>query len=911
MNDDKLKDTIPLSVTFFQGESPTAEKLEGMMTQVETAFEYLENTTGDAFNRTVYSTTWLNNFARLIGDVSKLNPIILPSYKESGYIQNLTLGETEHELDLIPIGNDQTIISDTNDSSVVIGQYKTSVDLLVEPGDWTIKQTYTENGNQKNEKRLITHAPSDGGSITFAEVTTGKGSADELMTYNIIPSIAQAEDGGPFVDVTLADANTNTYTFTLPTITRQYDKAQDIVDVSLSNTSSHVVGGRQYELPEYFFDPAGLDLESDGAGISPEKSFPGNLMKIYTWEDKQVVEGILEIKASPIVSARRYQFTVRFNSDVILDLNKSYLVSVSGASISDYLRILTHHMVNHKHAGEDMARHVRHSDLIGLRSTSSNFTERSAYYGPSNIKYNDHSMYLHRDGFTDGDTGAGANIMRGSILIGSTETGLAAEHENYNLTEDSYSLYFGHINDSARLFFEKNANHSTVFGRNDIPATFLGEALSITGPIHGSSGFKNLLIDAALRVTKDAVLGSTANDSVIIAGNMYINRSATFIPVDPGLLPLEEGMTYYNATQKELEVYNGTARLGLTRNANDIEVLVGDGLTSWGKFNGANATEIQAAIDEAAAAGGGIVRVLKGLYDFGFGSISIPSNVKIVGTKHETIFVGDARLIDVNGSAAAIENVTIQDIVLRGRNPQKTTFSIDIINGQRIKIKGVDFKYSEFAVRLDENSNYCKVDSECTYEACDVRVRGAQTALNNLTNKIAIEQPIGYTKDINYINWGTKEAFASKLVPSSPSIAVQYVDAPAQNAVGRGALRISGTGVLRFDELMAVSQSGGAGGFCDARKLGATGTLSIGAECFDKDGVLLGTKNFIANNANLPASMQYYYGTMTGDGPDLTDFIAGTRFIRLFINVTANSDGIDLDNLSAYPMTISRLAVFS
>lgn len=911
MNDDKLKDLIPLSVTFFQGESPTAEKLEGMMTQVETALEYMERTQGDAFNRTVYSTTWLNNFARLIGDVSKLNPVILPSYKEPGYVQNLELGKTDHELDLIPLGNGQSIISDSNNSSVIIGQYKNAVELLEVPGDWTIKETYNDNGDQKNEKRLITHSPSDGGTITFAEVSTGKGSGDELMTYNVIPSVAQAQDGGPFIDVVLADANTNTYTFTLPTIERQYDKAADIVDVSLSNTASHTVGGRRYELPEYFFDPAGLDLESDDVGISPEKTYPGNLFKIYTWEDRQIVEGVVQVKASPVVNARRYQFDVRFEDDVILDLNKSYMISVSGASIADYLRILTDYMVNHKHAGDDMARHIKHSDLLDLRTSDIDFAERSKYYGISNIDANDHSMYLHRNGFTDGDVGGGANIMRGSILIGNTETGIATEHENFNLTEDSYSLYFGHITDSPRIFFEKNANHSTVFGRNDIPGTFTGETLRVTGPVHSSSGFKNLLMDAALRVTKDCVLGSAVTDSVIVAGNMYINRSATFIPVDPNVLALEEGMTYYNAAQKELEVYNGSQRLGLTRNSADIKVIVGNGTSTWGKYNGVTVTHVQDAIDEASAAGGGVVRVLGGTYDFGFGGISIPSNVKLIGTKHETIFIGDAKLIDVDGSVTPVSNVTIQDIVLTGRNPQKTTFSIDIVNGTRIKIKGVDFKHTEFAVRLNDGSSHCKVDSECTYEACEIRVRGSQNTLNSLSNKIAIEQPIGYTKDINYVNWGTKEAFASKLVPSSASISVAYVDAPSQNAVGKGALRISGTGTLRFDELMPVSQSGGAGGFCDARKLGSTGSLSIGAECFDASGTLLGTKNFIANNANLPTSMTYYYGTMTGDGPDLTDFIAGTRFIRLFISVTANSDGIDLDNLSAYPMTISRLAVFS
>lgn len=908
MNDDKLKDLIPLSVTFFQGESPTAEKLEGMMKQVEDGIQYLEETSGDAFNRTEYSLTWLNNYARAIGSLDKLNPTILPSYIENNYEQFLTAGESEHELDFIPIGDDtSTLISASADSSVAIGQYKESVDLLETPGDWTILSTYVENGNKKHEKRLVTHSPADGATITFSQVGTGKGTAIEGARHTVIPTVAQATSGGPFIEVVLSNESTNTYTFTLPDITKDYNSTGEIVDVSLSNTSLRTVAGRKYKLPSYFFDPNGLDLASDSQDIRPEKTFPGNLIKIYTWEDKQVLEGILEVRASQVPSAREYQFDVRFDQDVLLDLNKSYMISVSGIDIAEYLKILSHLIVNHTHAGEDMGRFIKHSDLMKLRTTTIDVTNRSRYYGPSNIDGNDHSMYLHRDGYKASDVGAGGNILRGDFVIGNTETGLTGEHENYNLTNDSYSLYFGHLIDSARFFFEKAASHSTVLGRKDIAKDFVGEALSIIGPVHSSSGFKNIIIDGALRVVKDTVLGSTVNDTVVISGNAYINQSATFIPLTSSYItstiPLEEGTVVYNLTQRELEVYNGSARLGLMRNASDITVLVGDGISSWGKYNGTDINILQNAINEAATTGG-IVRILKGTYDIGYGQLTVPSNIRIVGSGSSTTIIGDSSVFSIQNSS----NVGLDDLVISGRSEAvKAVKLINIINSSFVKVRGIDFKFGSEAVALDELSDHCRVESDCTFEKCNITVRANSISLNKYNNMWG-DQPVGFTNEINMLKWGNKEKFMWKLVPSGVSL--EYVDdAPA--AYGRGSIKVQGVGSLYFDEAMPVSPSGGCGGFLDAMILGTVGEISVGANCYDSDMNLLGTRNFIASDEFPGTSMTNYYGTMTGEGTNLTDFIPGTRFIKFHINIQQNDAGIYLDNIAAYPMTISRLATFA
>ena len=147
MSDDKLLDLTPITISFEDGERPTSSKLEGMMDQEATATEFLENLIGDAFGNSLQlNNVWINNFSRDIGDRDKISPIIMPGETISNYSQNLTLGENEHELDLIPTGVGAAIISSSSDTSVVPGQFKTTIAGLEVPGDWTIAGGLVEGG---------------------------------------------------------------------------------------------------------------------------------------------------------------------------------------------------------------------------------------------------------------------------------------------------------------------------------------------------------------------------------------------------------------------------------------------------------------------------------------------------------------------------------------------------------------------------------------------------------------------------------------------------------------------------------------------------------------------------------------------------------------------------------------------
>jgi len=560
---DKLKDLTPIEVTFAEGERPTNEKLEGMMGQVADGLEFIENSFGDAYGHNLQTANiWMSNLTRDIGDRSLLNPILRSNVFIDNYVQELTLGKNEHELDLIPVGSGAAIVSSSADSSVVPAQFKSAIDELEVPGDWTLAPGLSEGGIVKNARKLVTHSPSSGHTIVFSQVTSGRGSSFVSGQHNTIPSIAQAMAGGDLLDVTLSDAENNIYTIVLPVENTVLDRVYEEANATLSNTKASVGAGQQMELPSYLFDPSGLDMLSNDPTSGQGKEYPLNMIRIYDWQEKKLVDGLTSVKASSAPGNRKFEIICTFRDDVVLDdTSGQYILVTSGVSLSDAVGALQRDVYFHTHNGDDMIRHIDHSALMGLR-TGDDTLDRSRYYGASNIDNNDHSMYFHRDGFTDSDIGGGANIIRGDMLIGSIETGLTAEHENYNLTSDSHKLYFGHTEHSGHIFFDKIRNQVIPEGRGNIPQTFNDNALVIEGSRDDTTQLlSTVFINSNLRVANDVVLGTSADHDVVVSGDIYVNKALTFTPEDNPLssrATLEAGMIDYNNLLGAHEFYDGT-----------------------------------------------------------------------------------------------------------------------------------------------------------------------------------------------------------------------------------------------------------------------------------------------------------------------------------------------------------------
>lgn len=899
MANDKLRNLTPIDVTYVPGERPTNEKLEGAEVQTKTAIEYIENTIGDAFGESLQTNpVFISNISRDIGDRSALNPVLLPSVNINSYVQSLVQGKLEHELDLIPVGSGAGIILSSADTSVIPSQYKASVSLLEVPGDWTILGGLTENGVTKNSRKLVTHAPSSGGTVTFATVTSGRGSAYEGARHNTIPSLAQIEQGGPFLTVLLSDAINNIYTIQLPVEVYTKDRVYDNTSSSLSNTATGVGSGQQLKLPSWMFDVSGLDMSADASGGGP-KSFPLNSIRIYDWAEKKVVDGLLEVKASSTPANRQTEIVCRFRSDVILDtVSGQYVLVTSGISLSEMVGALSRDLYFHKHLGDDMIRGIKHSDLYGLRTSTTVTSNRSDYYGPSSISNNDHSMYLHRAGYVASDIGAGGNVMRGHLVIGSTDTGPASDHENFNLLADSYSVSFGKTTNGGKIYFDKIRTQNLEEGRGNIPQNFSDTALVIEGSLDDITSSKNTVyVDGLLRVSRDVVLGTDSTHDVFISGDVYIKNSMILIPRDTSGLTPEEGMVIYSSTEKALIFHNGVS--WVNPNSLGFAAVVGDGVISFGKYNGTSVTAIQDAITDASTQGGGKVKILRGNYNYGSSTVTIPSNIIIEGEGGATSISGTGTIFefDTGSSHSGLFNLKITGASL--------AISVD---GEEHNIDNLDIHSCTTGIEL-------KVASDRVHLGSAIRYASVSNKINILTVNPNIVSPlvqsVGYSQRAIVPNLVNKASDLDRWVKISGTGAMSYVH-DTNCLAGKGHFEITGTGLFVFEDYIPVMPFAGIGGYLGAYS-SATATVTIGFQAYDANLALL-TPNggFLKNSASLTGSWEYIQDICVLEAPSgVNKFPVGTRFIKPSIQVLTNTGTVYFDAFNIFPMTFSTISLYS
>lgn len=902
IKDNKIKDLTPLDVTFSQGESPTAEKLEGMMVQIRIALEYLEAAMGDMFGEDENFRTWTSSIARDIGDRSNLTPVVMPNQVVENYSQTLPVGEVEHELDMVPVGDLSTLISSSLNSSVVPGQWKNTVQDLLVPGDWTILPGYIENGKEKRSRKLVTHSPSDGGNIVFAEVTSGRGSSLERSSENVIPSVAQADDGGPYLDISVADSLTNSYLVTLPAREKMYDKTGQIIDFSASNTNIQVAKSTQMELPQWFFGADGLDLDSDDTGGLP-KRFPLNLIQLWDWNTKKRVEGIIEIKASPVAGARKYQFTMQMESDVILDVSTgAYVLSVPGNSIADQLNALSHAVYNDIGRGTDMQRLIPHSAMTGLRTGSANFSNRSEYYGPSSIHNNDHSMYLHRAGFVDSDTGAGGNIMRGHLLVGNSDLGPSdTAHEHFNVLADSFKIYFGNITQGGSLFYDKVAMHDIDHSYGGLPTNWIDNALVVEGSVSDlDPAKKHILLDGIVRTNGDVVLGRNWDDAIFVQGKMYVNDSITFIPSDVSKMTGQEGETWYDPIKQELATHNGNKFIYPSERSG-FAAIIGDGANTFGKFNGTNITPFTNAIAEVSGNGGGVIKVLDGEYNVLTNSITLPANVQLVGSGARTIIRGSSNLITFTGDNNSAKNFTL--------NAETTGKGIQVENTcSTFLVDDIKFMNCITPVYANNNGGRGTIGSNIEFVNCgeNINANALSEARTAMHQSAAFFPPFANS----LFDWSDKDAVLREWFVSggSTSLTLNNTD----SAVGRGVFELSGSGTITTHKYLPISPNLGVGGHICINTTGSANAF-VGMDLFDQNFNFIQTNWFIMNNSGLSTSSlaaQYYHNMAVGVGSGAERFPITARFIKPKINVTVNSGVVRWDLFDIQPLNFSRAATW-
>ena len=905
MADDKLRELTPIPIDFVPGERPTDEKLEGMMTQVEEGMNFIEASFGDLFGDAGFNTLYTTNVGRDLGDRSALNLIMQPDVEIDNYVQNLTLGKVEHELDLIPTGSGSTILVASTDTSVLVNpaNYKATEADLEEPGDWTIRPGKLEDGVEKNSRKLVTHSPSNGGTITFATVTSGRGSAYQGARYNTMPTVAQAVAGGPFVDVVLSDASNNIYTITLPTHETQYNELGDSSNASVSNTVPSLGQGQQYELASYFFDPAGLDLLANDGVTGDPKFFPLNTLRVYDWDAKQEIEGVEFIQASANPAARRYQVTVKYRPDVLLDdVSGRYMIVQSGTTVYQMLQAMQRDVYHHRHDGDDMIRAIPHRALMDLRKGDTDTGNRSAWYGTSNIENNDHSNYLHRDGFTDSDVGAGGNVMRGDIVVGSTDTGAPAEHENYNLNADSYSVAFGHMDDGGSIYFDKVRAHNLPEGRGNIAQLYSDTALVVEGSVDDTTGLKKTVyVDGNLRVSKDVVLGTTADDDVLITGDLYVYQTITLTPkssAEISSITGERGKMVYSDDDSAILVHNGTD--WVDSSTVGLAATIGDGTTSFGKYNGTDAATLQAAVDDASLSGGGVVLLQSGSYALAGTVVSIPSNVCFKGGGGNTLVTQTAGNVAFE-FAVGSSHACLADLRVSGGLVGLET------NGEYHEVDNVVFENCTNGIQLESTTAHLSVDRSTRFLNCTKDINVLTT---NANNYFGGDNTIGYHNGFYFIDPADKQGSLYKFTRTSGTGTLSFEDS-TDTAMGRGRFAITGTGTWQVDEFLSVQSGLGIGGQASHKGSSAGGQYSLGAWCYDAAYTSLGQNGgFIADNVAATTSWQLAYDFQRDEGVAINNLRVGTRFIKPYIEVTSNPGTIYIDGFNIIPMNYSSIGLY-
>jgi hypothetical protein len=894
-------DLTPLATSFVPGESPTAEKLQGMIRQADSAIAYLENKVGDLAGEEGVYNTWVTTLARNIGDFSKLSPSVLPNYEVLSYEQQLTAGKVEHELDMIPVGTLNNLLDATLDSSIVITQWKSSVAELEKPGDWTIEFSYIEDGKTKRGRKLVTHAPSEGGSVIFKRVTSGRGSALEGSSENTIPSLAQAEDGGPFINIEIIDSAAKTYLVTLPERTKMYDKLGAVVNFSASNSASNVGLNSQYELPQWFFGLDGLNLETDDESGFP-KFIPLNLITLYDWDTKKEVEGIISLQASATPSTRKFQFILQIRQDLILNTATGrYVLSVAGNSIASQIKGLVDAVYGNTGDGNEMMRLLKHKNLIGLRTGSTNYTNRSAYYGPSNIDNNDHSMYFHRNGYTATDKGAGGNVIRGDVVVGSTSTGTDDTiHENFNVTADSYALRFGNLANGPLIKYLKAGTYTIDHSYGSLPLGMVDAGLYIQGAVSDLNPTrKNIFLEGDIRTKGNIVLGYNATDTIFVQGKMYVNDEITMIPRSTTGITGEEGKFLYSSDEKALVTYNGSKWVS-PWNYSGFTTTIGDGVNSFGKYNGQSIATFNSAIAEVAS--GGSIRILPGSYNFLTNKLSIPANVRIVGAGDQTVISGTATMFENTGAGVVIKDILIQNATVGIKN-----------NADGLTVGGISFVNCQTPVQNTVLGTGLKVLENITYKNCPKSIEYLNNSLIPSLQTV-VRSAFNYAdKTVN--DWNNKDEVLRDYLVSSGNAIIAF-DPTLDGGIGKGAFTVTGTGNIVCRKLLPVNVNVGIGGHINIKRLGTGGTVSVGVVCFDANYNNLGSRYFIMSNVGLATDTMensFYKAMMVGvAGYAGMMFPTGTKFVQPILSIVANgTSGIAFDSFEIDNMTYARVGTWS
>ena len=498
---DRFRTTFPISVTFGAGEQPSSTKLNGWAQQTQNGLKLVERALGDLWNQAADSNlspsgigdidanaNFIPNLARAIGSFHRASPRIpgviddTHTYTYVDIIGDRYAGENEGWLQFTPTG---TPTGSGGAVTTLVGSRK----LVIAAGDFWIDSdghVFTFTIMAINETitydLLESDIPKDMGDDTNLNVIP-----DPTLTGTVYGLRAEYQNG--------TDA-TNGYLITLPPRTpitgdvlaefsNLYPETAGAntgtTDVSYwvttSDASFPVAGTQRHILPKFL---------RDLADEASEQQVPDGFLYIWDREAGTILEGLTFYTLSTTHgAARHWELKVTSSSTTISAFDDYYttdlidqtdlailrykarfiLISI-GTGLSEAVYQLNKQMWSHSHQ-QNTGNALEHNDLTGLITPagSTDYPSTTPPFPGTAWENDDHTMYLHRAGYSQSDPrDEYSNAMVGDLMISSTTAGAGGDYL-HNLA-DSWSLRFAGLN-GVRLSFDVDNVANTTIGDAD------------------------------------------------------------------------------------------------------------------------------------------------------------------------------------------------------------------------------------------------------------------------------------------------------------------------------------------------------------------------------------------------------------------------------------------------------------
>lgn len=605
---DKFRNTYPISISFSDGELPTAAKLTAIARQAKTGQQLIEYALGDLLNQSgdkligsgssdvSANALMIPSLARFLGASKLVNPRIPKLSTIQRYVYRFTstdVGNYEATL-TFPVLSSASSYTWSGTAPRPTGAPVASADLVIATTQWYV---------DKETGRAIFFDPIQSDwELEYQPVVDGDLGEDH--TFNVIPDpdthSSYAFQGVKLQYVNGTDSSLGYYIFLPPrgplnTRTTNKSPQDDIVAPAHSGNfqSSPSVGNRKF----WQADSVDADTSSNAEHYryvlptlitdswSQAAILPRGLL--YLWDSNNtgtVIDGVIFAAENTAVPRKYVLVATSGNLDNWLSSYGSSAYPVAnlqsssqaasmypstglklitiGSSVGAALSSLIGQFINHDHSNSNsmpgaLVEHAKLKGLFSAAALQSSSVTGSPIMGGSALDNDDHPQYLHRTGVTNDRPHL--NAMMGDFMLANTQPSGGSYS---NRVGDSHKIKFASSSTGPRLFYQQASDALVVDTRdlmvdsnrrlrigsssNFVQLKQSGQELSVAYDSSGGAGGAGQVGLAVLGVGGVAVSPVTTETGASASAN--------------------SGRLTYSTTASSTQIYSPLGRLALAAN---------------------------------------------------------------------------------------------------------------------------------------------------------------------------------------------------------------------------------------------------------------------------------------------------------------------------------------------------------